>query len=66
MRRGLWLGLATIFTVLTVLSFVLARRLYWVPQASYDNIGFFWLLTNLVPLLAVVGIGVSAAFACYC
>jgi hypothetical protein len=27
--------------VLTVWSFVLARRLYWVPQASYDNIGFF-------------------------
>jgi hypothetical protein len=66
MRRGLWLGLATIFTVLTVQIFVVVRRLYWVPKASYDNIGFGWLITNLVPLLAVGGVLACAAFACYC
>ena len=51
----MWLGLAMIFTVLTALGYRMVRRLEWAPQASFDIVGFLWLLSNLGPLLAAVG-----------
>jgi len=64
--RGLWLGLATIFTVLTVVGFAMVRRLEWASQAPFDIIGFLWLLSNLGPLLATAGVLACGILATYC
>jgi hypothetical protein len=66
LTRGLWLGLATIFTALTVVGFVMVRRLEWAPQAPFDIIGFLWLLSNLGPLLAAAGVLACGILATYC
>lgn len=66
MARGLWLGLATIFTVLTALGYLMVRRLEWTPQAPFDIVGFLWLLSNLGPLLATVGVLAFGLLATYC
>lgn len=66
MARGLWLGLATIFTVLTVLGYGMVRRLEWAPQAPFDIIGFLWLLSNLGPLLTAAGVLACGILATYC
>jgi hypothetical protein len=65
LMKGLWLSLAVGFTVLTVMGFVLVRRLEWAPQTPFDIIGFLWIHTNLGPLLAataVLACGVCAVY----
>lgn len=59
--KGLWLALAVLCTGLTGIGLALMRRLEWTPAASFDIAGFFWVLTNLGPLLVA-----GAVFACGC
>ena len=62
----MWPGLATIFTLLTALDYLMVRRLEWAPQAPFDIVGFLWLLSNLGPLLAAVGVLGCGILATYC
>ena len=57
--------MAVFFTVLTGVGLLLVRQLDWAPQAPFDILGFFWVLSNLGPLLAVAALLLCGGLALY-